>query len=86
MVGHWLGRLITLQHTTEQDTALEKTVRRCPDLYHEVFNEPKRNEVLTAEPNAFSGLNAFGSAVRPANPAQPAEHGWLSMCGVLRSS
>src|ERR671916_649864 len=57
MVGHWLGRLITLQHTTEHDTALEKTVRRCPDLYHEVFNEPKRNEVLTAEPNAFSGLN-----------------------------
>lgn len=84
MVGHWLGGLITLQHATEQDTALEKTVRRYPDLYHEVFNEPKRDEVLTA------GLERVQRAervtARPDNPAQPAEHGWLSMCGVLRSS
>ncbi|MGH3998870.1 MAG: hypothetical protein ACRDTJ_15605 [Pseudonocardiaceae bacterium] len=51
-VGHWLGGLIVLQYTTEHDTAREKTtlekpVRRCPDLCHEVFNEPERDEVLT---------------------------------------
>jgi hypothetical protein len=52
MVGRWLGGLIVLQYATEQATAggkttLDKSVRRCPDLYHEVFNEPDCDEVLT---------------------------------------
>jgi alpha-beta hydrolase superfamily lysophospholipase len=25
----------------------DKTLRRDPDLYHEVFNEPERNQILT---------------------------------------
>lgn len=66
MADHWLGRLIALQYATEQDPALEKTVRRYPDLYHEVFNEPKRDEVLTdlvwMDSNAFSGLSGDGKA------------------------
>ena len=51
MVGHSLGGLVTLLHTTEHGT-----VRRYPDLYHEVFNEPERNEVL----NRPGVLNADG--------------------------
>ena len=47
MCGHWPGGLVTLQYATEHGTALKKTGRRYPDLYHEVFNEPKRDEVLT---------------------------------------
>ena len=52
IVGHWLGGLIVLLYATEQGTGggkttLDKPVRRCPDLYHEVFNEPDCDEVLT---------------------------------------
>ncbi|HEX2264180.1 MAG TPA: hypothetical protein VHH52_10585 [Pseudonocardiaceae bacterium] len=42
MVDHWLGGLIVLRYATKHDT-----VRPCPDLYHEVFNEPDCDEVLT---------------------------------------
>ena len=58
MVSHWLGRLIAFQYATAQDTTLEKTVRCYPDLYHEVFNEPERAEVLTT----WCGWNRTRSA------------------------
>ena len=68
MVDHWLGGLIVLRYATKHDT-----VRPCPDLYHEVFNEPERDEVLTDlvcwARTRFSGLS--GVTARPDNPSSP---------------
>ncbi len=31
----------------EAVSSADKTLRRCPDLYHEVYNEPEREQILT---------------------------------------